>query len=111
MAKAKKKTTDNVNARLKLVMRSGKYTLGFKSTVKTLRSGKAKLILIASNTAPLRKSELEYYAMLAKCPVHHYQGNNIDLGKFSSLVLCSLHNAACRVSLLETQVRGLLDSA
>lgn len=95
MAKTKKKTTDNVNARLNLVMRSGKYTLGFKSTVKTLRSGKAKLILIASNTAPLRKSELEYYAMLAKCPVHHYQGNNIDLGKFSSLVKSSLQDAVC----------------
>lgn len=82
MVKAKKKTTENVNARLALVVKSGKYTLGFKSTIKTLRSGKAKLILIASNTAPLKKSELEYYAMLAKCQVHHFQGNNIDLGKF-----------------------------
>lgn len=82
MAKTKKKTTENVNARLALVMKSGKYTLGFKSTIKTLRTGKTKLILIASNTNPLRKSELEYYAMLAKCQVHHFQGNNIDLGKF-----------------------------
>lgn len=84
MVKGKKKTTENVNARLALVMKSGKYTLGFNSTIKTLRSGKAKLILIAANTAPLKKSELEYYAMLAKCPVHHFQGNNIDLGKFLS---------------------------
>merc|ERR1712094_96909 len=29
---------------------------------------------------PLRKSELEYYSMLSKCSVHHYTGNNIDLG-------------------------------
>lgn len=34
----------------------------------------------ASNTPPLRRSELEYYAMLAKCNVHHYPGNNVDLG-------------------------------
>lgn len=80
MAKTKKKTTENVNARLTLVMKSGKYTLGYKSTVKTLRTGKAKLILIASNTPRVRKSELEYYAMLAKCEVHHFQGSNIDLG-------------------------------
>jgi large subunit ribosomal protein L30e len=80
MVKAKKKTTENVNARLALCVKSGKYTLGFKSTVKTLRTGKAKLILIASNTPPLRKSELEYYAMLAKCQVHHFAGSNIDLG-------------------------------
>nr|AAP80701.1 ribosome protein L30 [Griffithsia japonica] len=80
MVKSKKKNTENVNARLALVVRSGKYTLGFKSTIKTLRTGKAKLILISSNTAPLRKSELEYYAMLSKCPVHHFVGNNNELG-------------------------------
>lgn len=34
-------------------------TMGSKSTLKTLRSGKAKLILIAGNCPPLRKSELE----------------------------------------------------
>lgn len=59
-------------------MKSGKVTLGAKSTMKTLRSGKAKLIIIAANTPPLRKSELEYYAMLAKTPVHHFSGNNVS---------------------------------
>lgn len=40
----------------------------------------AKLVIIANNCPALRKSELEYYAMLAKCGVYHYNGNNIDLG-------------------------------
>ncbi|OSX72408.1 hypothetical protein BU14_0438s0003 [Porphyra umbilicalis] len=79
MAK-KKKSSNNLGARLALVMKSGKYSLGYKSTIKTLRSDKCKLVLIASNTPPLRRSELEYYAMLAKCNVHHYPGNNVDLG-------------------------------
>ncbi|CEJ61158.1 Putative 60S ribosomal protein L30 [Penicillium brasilianum] len=78
--KKSKKGSDNINARLALVMKSGKVTLGVKSTMKTLRSGKAKLVIIAANTPPLRKSELEYYAMLAKTPVHHFSGNNIELG-------------------------------
>lgn len=59
-------------------MKSGKVTLGAKSTLKTLRSGKAKLVIIAANAPPLRKSELEYYAMLAKTPVHHFSGNNVS---------------------------------
>ncbi|KAF3484156.1 60S ribosomal protein L30 [Arthroderma uncinatum] len=79
MAKTKK-TADTLSSRLALVMKSGKVTMGSKSTLKTLRSGKAKLILIAGNCPPLRKSELEYYAMLAKVPVHHFHGNNIELG-------------------------------
>merc|ERR1712097_21504 len=69
-----------INSRLALVIKSGKYTSGYKSTVKTLRNGKAKLVLISANCPALRKSELEYYAMLAKTGVHHFAGNNVDLG-------------------------------
>ena len=71
---------EGINARLQLVMKSGKCDLGYKKTIKSLRMGKAKLVIIASNTPPLRRSEIEYYAMLAKTGVHHYNGNNIDLG-------------------------------
>lgn len=79
-AKKAKKTSDSMNARLKLVMKSGKATLGYKAAVKNLRSGKAKMILIASNCPPLRKSEVEYLAMLSKTKVHHYSGTNVMLG-------------------------------
>jgi len=78
--KKKKNTGESINAKLALVMKSGKTTLGYKSTLKTLRQGKSKLVLISSNCPPLRKSEIEYYAMLAKTGVHHFPGNNIALG-------------------------------
>lgn len=61
-------------------MRSGKASLGYKQTLKTMRTSKAKMIIISSNCPPLRKSEIEYYALLAKCNVHHYTGTNTDLG-------------------------------
>lgn len=110
-------------------MKSGKYTLGYKTCLKTLRSGKgkfalaptpadwcflnphplplvpcvglstarcllhqktahlshqlcllflptaAKLVIICNNCPAVRKSEVEYYAMLAKTGVHHYGGS------------------------------------
>ncbi len=77
------KAADSINARLQLVMRSGKYQLGYKTTLKTLRQGKSKLVLIGNNCPALRKSEIEYYAMLAKAQVHHFDGNNNELGKFN----------------------------
>lgn len=64
--KKSKRDANSINARLALVLKSGRVTLGYKSTLKSLRTGKAKLIIIAANTPPLRKSELEYYAMLSK---------------------------------------------
>lgn len=63
--------------------------MGYKSTLKALRSGKAKLVLIAGNTPPLRKSELEYYSMLSKAPVHHYGGTNVS-SPYISLIFLTL---------------------
>ncbi|KYR02531.1 S60 ribosomal protein L30 [Tieghemostelium lacteum] len=80
VSKKIKKTTENLGQKLALVMKSGKSQLGYKSTIKTLRSGKSKLILISNNCPALRKSEIEYYAMLSKTTVHLFNGNNIDLG-------------------------------
>ena len=34
----------------------------------------AWLVIIADNCPALKKSEIEYYAMLAKTGVHHYTG-------------------------------------
>jgi large subunit ribosomal protein L30e len=39
-SKKVKKSQENINSRLALVMKSGKYTLGYKTTLKTLRNGK-----------------------------------------------------------------------
>ncbi|ORX84637.1 60S ribosomal protein [Basidiobolus meristosporus CBS 931.73] len=78
--KKSKKSVESINSRLALVMKSGKSTLGYKSTLKAIRNGKAKLIILSGNCPPLRKSEIEYYAMLSKTSVHHYNGNNIELG-------------------------------
>mmetsp|Transcript_20794 Transcript_20794/g.26844 ORF Transcript_20794/g.26844 Transcript_20794/m.26844 type:complete len:109 (+) Transcript_20794:149-475(+) len=80
VSKKSRKSSDNMNSRIKLVMKSGKAILGYKATLKSLRTSKAKMILIASNCPPLRKSELEYMAMLSKTQVHHYPGDNNELG-------------------------------
>ena len=49
-----KKAVESINSRLSLVMKSGKYCLGLRQTLKTLRQGKSKLVIIANNTPPLR---------------------------------------------------------
>ena len=89
-------------------MKSGKYTLGTKTTLKTLRSGRgalhagnrlsrqhssdaswwpaAKLIVISSNCPTIRKSEIEYYAMLSKTGVHHYGGSECACVRSSYLL-------------------------
>lgn len=48
--------------------------------MKNIRKARAKLVVISNNMPTLRKSEIEYYAMLSKTLVHHYNGNNLELG-------------------------------
>ncbi|KAM4850547.1 large ribosomal subunit protein eL30-like [Urocitellus parryii] len=85
-----------INSRLQLVMKSGKYVLGYKQTLKMIRQGKAKLIILANNCPALRKSEIEYYAMLAKTGVHHYSGNNMELG-----TACGKYYRVCTLSIID----------
>ena len=80
MSSKKIKGAESINSKLQLVIKSGKYTLGWKSTMKAVRAGKAKLILVAGNCPPLRKSQIEYYTLLSKTGVHHFAGSNNDLG-------------------------------
>ncbi|KAL6328513.1 hypothetical protein AAG906_038708 [Vitis piasezkii] len=84
--KKTKKTQENINNKLALVMKSGKYTLGYKTVLKSLRSSKGKLILISNNCPPLRKSEIEYYAMLSKVSVHHFHGSECLI----SMIQCTI---------------------
>ena len=94
--KKAKKSNESINARLALVMKSEKYVLGYKQILKTLRKGTSKLVIIASNTPPLRKSEIEYYAMLAKTGVHHYSGDNNELG-----TACGKYFRVCTLSITD----------
>lgn len=43
-----KKNAESINSRLQLVTKSGKYTLGYKTTLKTVRQGKGKSLFIIS---------------------------------------------------------------
>ncbi|THU48601.1 hypothetical protein C4D60_Mb06t00720 [Musa balbisiana] len=58
--------------------------------------GFGKLIIIANNCPPLRKSEIEYYAMLGKVGVHHFSGSNVDLG-----TACGKYFRVCCLSIID----------
>ncbi len=71
-----------------------------------MRSGKAKLVLISANTTPLRKSEIEYYAMLSKTARSPYQGTNVALGTapVSSSALGSIFICTCSIIWIQNRM-------
>merc|ERR1712150_167631 len=74
------KQQEGVKSVLAVVMRSGKVSLGYKSTLKAIRKAKSRLIFISNNCPTVRKTQLESYAVLAGIKTILYDGNNVDLG-------------------------------
>ncbi|XP_047558967.1 60S ribosomal protein L30-like [Lutra lutra] len=95
-AKKTKKSLESINSRLQVITKSGKYVLGYKQTLKMIRHGKAKLVILANNCPALRKSETQYYTMLAKAGVHHYSRSNIKLD-----TACGKYYRVCRLALID----------
>ncbi|KAM7536488.1 hypothetical protein Aperf_G00000087455 [Anoplocephala perfoliata] len=59
MKKRDEKAIVSINSLLALIFKSGKAAIGYRHTLRTLRRGGAKLIIIASNTPPLRGGSVE----------------------------------------------------
>ena len=51
--------------------------------MKMLRNGQSKLVIISNNCPAIRKTQLEYMAILGGSKVLHFDGNNVELGKYS----------------------------
>jgi len=68
---------DNI---IRTIIRTGKVVLGSKRSVKLVKLGKAKAVVIASNTPLNIRSDIEYYAKLSQIPIIEYPGTNMELG-------------------------------
>lgn len=77
------------------VLRSSLTSLLVSAETMHIRNWKLKIhkFLFSSDN---RKSEIEYYAMLAKTGVHHYVGNNIELG-----TACGKYFRVCTLSITD----------
>nr|ACI68931.1 60S ribosomal protein L30 [Salmo salar] len=79
-SKKLKKNAENINSHLQLVMKSGKVTLGLKSTKKNIRSGRTRMVILANNLPKTVVSEIEYCCLISRIDIHYYNGANTDLG-------------------------------
>ncbi len=70
----------SVERELKNLIKTGKYYLGARKTIKAVLRGEAKMVIIAENAPPEYRERVLYYAKLAGIPVYTYPGTSFDLG-------------------------------
>ncbi|MEM2890003.1 MAG: 50S ribosomal protein L30e [Candidatus Hadarchaeum sp.] len=59
---------------------TGKVIIGTRRSLKALKSGQAKLIIVASNCAPEALEDAKYYSHLSGVELRVYGGDSTSLG-------------------------------
>ena len=60
-------------------VKTGKVSFGANSAIQSARTGKAKMIVLASNCPVEIREDIEYYCKLSNIPLLVYNGSSTDL--------------------------------
>ncbi|MEM3726059.1 MAG: 50S ribosomal protein L30e [Candidatus Bathyarchaeia archaeon] len=86
----------DVDKAISTAVKTGKVLLGANSAIQSAKTGRAKIIILASNCPKAVKEDIEYYCKLSKIPVITYKGSSIDLA-----ALCGKTFAVSALSIRE----------
>jgi len=70
----------DVNKAISTAVKTGKVVFGANEAIRNAKTGKARLIVAASNCPSSIREDLEYYGRLSQIPFVTYNGNGVDLG-------------------------------
>jgi large subunit ribosomal protein L30e len=69
----------DIDKALATVVKTGKVSFGSNMALQNAKTGKAKMIVLASNCPKDIKEQIEYYGKISKVPVMTHKGTSIDL--------------------------------
>ena len=70
----------NIENSLTSVSKTGKVSFGSNSTIKNLRDGRGKLIIISATCPSVMYSQIKQYSKITNIPVFVFKGSSQDLG-------------------------------
>ncbi|MGC9010044.1 MAG: 50S ribosomal protein L30e [Sulfolobales archaeon] len=65
---------------LREIIKTGKVVIGFRKTIKYVKTGRLKAVVVARNIPREMFSEIIYNAKLSEIPAIIYEGGSMDLG-------------------------------
>lgn len=71
----------DIDKALASVVKTGKVSFGANAALQSAKTGKAKMIVLASNCPKDIKEEIEYYGKISNVPVLTYKGGSMDLAE------------------------------
>lgn len=74
------KAATGLEGEIKQVLKTGKYILGYRKSIRAIKTGKAKAVVIASKIPKWMEDDVMYYARLGEIPVIKFKGTSYELG-------------------------------
>ena len=93
----------DINREIRQAVDTGKVILGSDKSVKSVKLGQAKLVILASNCPDAVRSDMEHYAKLANVPICFYEGDSTALG-----LACGKPFLVSVMAVLEPGISGVL---
>jgi large subunit ribosomal protein L30e len=69
----------DIDKAISTAVKTGKVSFGSNSAIQSAKTGKAKIIIVASNCPDEIRRDLEYYCRLSNVPLITYKGSSTDL--------------------------------
>jgi large subunit ribosomal protein L30e len=73
----------NLDKAIASAVKTGKVSFGANAALQNAKTGKAKMILLASNCPKNIKDDIENYGKISKVPVINYKGTSMDLAEIA----------------------------
>lgn len=70
----------DLNKSIAMAVKTGKVLFGAENALRSAKTGKARLIIVAANSPQNSLKDLKYYCKLSKVPLIVYRGTSRDLG-------------------------------
>ena len=70
----------DVNKAIRTAVDTGKVILGSKRTIKFVKHGEGKLVVLAGNIPKDIEEDVKYYAKLSNIPVYQHKITSLELG-------------------------------
>ncbi len=74
------KAVTGLEGEIKQVLKTGKYILGYRKSIRAIKMGKAKAVVVASKIPKWMEDDVMYYAKLGEIPVIKFKGTSYELG-------------------------------
>lgn len=77
--KAKREKESPLIKAIRLAVETGEVSFGYKKSLKAMKEGKPKLVILSNNVPELHMNEINHFSEVSKVPLYVFEGNAKEL--------------------------------